>query len=294
MKIIDKTKITYAIVFFFLFFFLIYPILFSSYVRADETDEETVKVTAIVAPNSTAIFSGLTCPLCRVYVERGAVIEESGLAQNDATFQVSVEDLPTGTYLFEVYAIDTEGFHSSTSSFTLTVSQGTITSVSGILLSPTLGSNESKVIKGAEITFFGQTVPNSVVTILIDGGSPFIQVNSEADGGFYYIFSTVSLSLGTHTAEARVASGGNDSQYSPFVEFEVKAEEEEPAVSNEETKKRNCEKADYDSDSKVNLVDFSIFLYWYEKNSVPVRINLNNDNKLDLTDFSILIYCWSG
>ncbi len=266
--------------------------LFSGIIRADEiTDSEEVSISAYVPPDNTLIFSGKACPSCDVYLEQDGIEVASETCNNNAEFQFTLEDTPAGTYLFEIYAIDTDGIHSNTSPFTITVSasQGVIINTSDILLSPTLQSDESTIIQGEDITFSGQTVPGSVVTILMDGSSPFIQVNSASDGGFYYIFNTSSLSADSHSAEARVTDGGVNSLYSLPVNFTVEEEEAEEEAEEEED---TCSKADYSNDDKVGLVDFSILLHWYGENNIPDEIDLDSDSKADLIDFSILLYCW--
>lgn len=273
---------------FALFSIIFSLIYFTSVILADVTEEATISVTAVVPPENTIIFSGKACPSCRAYLEQDGVPVSSDICNGSAEFQITREDIPAGTYLFEIYAIDTEGIYSNTSSFTLTISQGTLTTVSDILLSPTLQTDKSTVTKGEEITFFGQTVPAGAVTIVIDGSSPFIQVNAASDGGFYYVFDSSSLSVGSHSAEARVTDGGIISPYSLPVEFEVEEEEEEPEEAEEDT----CSKADYSDDNKVGLVDFSILLHWYGENDVPDEIDLDSDSEADLIDFSILLYCW--
>ena len=53
-------------------------------------------------------------------------------------------------------------------------------------------------------------------------------------------------------------------------------------------------KADFNCDTKVNEIDFSILLYFW-KSKPPFAnkyVDLNNDNKVDTTDFSILLYNW--
>jgi hypothetical protein len=51
--------------------------------------------------------------------------------------------------------------------------------------------------------------------------------------------------------------------------------------------------ADINCDGKVNLVDFSIMYFWYEKRPVPVRVDLNRDGTVNIFDFSIMAYYWS-
>lgn len=51
--------------------------------------------------------------------------------------------------------------------------------------------------------------------------------------------------------------------------------------------------ADINCDGKVNLVDFSIMYYWFEKAPVPRRVDLNRDGRVNIFDFSIMAYYWT-
>lgn len=53
-----------------------------------------------------------------------------------------------------------------------------------------------------------------------------------------------------------------------------------------------CLGADLNCDSKVNLIDFSILLYWWDRENPD--IDMNKDRIVDLVDFSIMMYHWTG
>jgi hypothetical protein len=53
-----------------------------------------------------------------------------------------------------------------------------------------------------------------------------------------------------------------------------------------------CPYADLNKDSKVNLIDFSILLYWWGRSSSCA--DQNSDNVVNLIDFSIMLYYWTG
>lgn len=53
-------------------------------------------------------------------------------------------------------------------------------------------------------------------------------------------------------------------------------------------------KGDFNCDSKVNSIDFSILLYFW-KTTLPFKnkyVDMNKDNKVDSVDFSIFLYNW--
>ena len=60
------------------------------------------------------------------------------------------------------------------------------------------------------------------------------------------------------------------------------------------TPSETCSGADFNSDSKVNSVDFSILLAFWQK-LPPFKnpcVDINKDNKVNSVDFSILLYQW--
>ncbi len=285
-----KKSAIYSVVLVGLFFLTI-----SSVDAQTVVEQETITVTARVAPENTIIFSGDACPSCQVFLLMSGSIEDSSTSLGDGSFQLSIEDIPAGTYQFGVYAVDLNSVQSGTSSFSVTISQGVIVFVSDILVPPTLQSDHSSIVQGETITLSGYTVPSGSVTIDVDSGDLVIQVNAASDGEFYYQLDTTNLQIGTHSAEAFVKTATDTSGNSRIVEFEViEEEEEEDEEEDEEDEEDTCDQADYNDNNKVNIVDFSILVYWYEKNNVPSSIDLNEDDDVDITDFSILIYCWTG
>ncbi|KKU91265.1 MAG: hypothetical protein UY23_C0002G0004 [Candidatus Jorgensenbacteria bacterium GW2011_GWA1_48_11] len=51
---------------------------------------------------------------------------------------------------------------------------------------------------------------------------------------------------------------------------------------------------DFNGDGEINIVDLSIFMYFYGKTgSVIQRYDLNHDDKIDLVDVSIIFYYWT-
>ncbi len=61
-------------------------------------------------------------------------------------------------------------------------------------------------------------------------------------------------------------------------------------------KNQNCSdrKADLNCDMHVDLVDFSILLYWWNSKQSGIRADINKDGIVNLIDFSILLYWWTG
>ncbi|MCK5211196.1 dockerin type I repeat-containing protein, partial [Candidatus Parcubacteria bacterium] len=106
------------------------------------------------------------------------------------------------------------------------------------------------------------------------------------DGKWELVFNTEPLAEDFHTAKAlfQVAVEGNiiRSGFSKSVSFYV------GKVGGEAV----CPGADLNGDGRVNLVDFSILLFWWGTDNECA--DQNQDGKVDLIDFSIMMFYWTG
>jgi len=55
-----------------------------------------------------------------------------------------------------------------------------------------------------------------------------------------------------------------------------------------------CRRADFNCDTKINSIDFSILLYFWKSRPpfTNIYVDINKDGKIDSVDFSILLYEW--
>lgn len=297
------------------------------FVYAQAVDQDSITITAYVAPENEVVFSGRTCPSGQVYLLQNGTLAGSAPSLANGIFQISVEDILAGDYVFGLYSIDSENVQSSTTNISVTVSQGTITLVSGILLTPTLKANKTEVERGDTIVISGQSAPTCSVDLDIDNGFILVPLVAGGDGVFFYIFNPSTLLVGTHEVKATATCFGSNSGDSRTIEFELKekpsgggtatpdgsdvtsppggevvppAEEDDGNVTDEDSEDMAqsegdfCSKTDLNDDGRTNIIDFSILLFWYNKQHVPGQVDFNNDSEVNLTDFSIQVYCWTG
>jgi hypothetical protein len=216
----------------------------------------------------------------------------STIAADDATFDITIGGLSEGTYNFAVWGTDEEGRRSLLLSFTADVGEFTTTTTSTVFLPPTIETDLREVKQGNNINFFGQTVPGSEVTLLIESIEPIIVTALADDDGFYsFSIPTSGLTFGSHQAKASSTAGDIVSGYGTALSFVV-GTQDVPVTA-------TCRKADMDCNGKVNLVDFSIAAFWYKRPlsdafKVIEADRLNADGKVDLVDFSIMAYYWTG
>lgn len=202
-------------------------------------------------------------------------------------FQFNVATEP-GTASFSFWATDSAGTRSLTVNTTFDVTQGAVTSLNGIMVPPTLRASTVNVNPGDTITLSGQTMPNVTVEVSIDNGKKVLTTTSNALGAWSIPFDTGTVSVDTHTLKARFSSGTGalktESPYGTVLSLFVGVEGK--ATSN----------ADLNRDGKVNLIDFSILVFWWGTpggNSNPPA-DINQNAKVGLEDFSILLFNWTG
>lgn len=242
---------------------------------------------------ATAIFRGKAYPGSDVTFLKDAQVAATTRAGADANFEISLSNLISGTYTFGVWAEDSKGNRSLTHTFTLSVSSGASTVVSGIFLPPTISVDKKEVKRGEILTFLGQSAPESQITVIINSEEEIVKkTNSGKDGLWILKMNSGELDMGDHSARGRASLQNDLSVFSQVVFFKVGTK-----TVLAEQKSITFKKADPNLDGRVNLIDFSILAYWYKRplsDSAREKVDLNSDGKVDLIDFSIMAFHWTG
>lgn len=246
-----------------------------------------------VAPETSVVFSGRAYPKSAVTLLKDAQTAATTIAGADANFSIGISGLSGGNYIFSVYSEDNKGIRSSLLTFSVGVTSGATTQVSGIFIAPTIAVDKNEVKQGDNIAFFGQSAPESEITISVSSEEEFFnKINTDVNGVYLYNFDTSVLEMGQHFAKSKAMLNGEISSFSKAISFMVGAKTV-PATP------EKCRKSDLNCDARVNLVDFSIAAYWYKRplsetfKLIEVE-RLNGDGKIDLIDFSIMAFYWTG
>jgi hypothetical protein len=235
------------------------------------------------APSETkVIIKGKAYPKAYVTLLSDGKVESTEKADSSANFKIEVSDISPGVWTFSLWAEDKEGRRSITFSFTTSVVKDMTTTVSGIFLPPTIELSKVNLKKGEFLDIFGQTAPLSEVSIHIESEEIIKTTEADTSGDWLQQLATNVLSDGMHTTRAQASSGGLDSSFSKVLTFYIG--EGLPGVT--------CPNADLNGDGRVNLIDFSVLLYWWGLSNSCADQNQNG--KVDLPDFSIMMYYWTG
>lgn len=246
----------------------------------------------IILAGGSVAFSGKAYPQGAVTLLKDAQIAETAVANSDADFNINLTGLSAGKYMFAVYGEDSDGHRSNLLGFSLNVVSGETVTVSDIFIPPTLFADKSEVKKGDEINISGQTAPGANVSIAVasegSGKEELFRAVAAKDGRYSYALRTEELALGVYIAKAKATLRNLVSSFGAPVEFEVGTKTVlAPPV------KRPL-KGDFNEDGRVNVVDFSVLLYWFGNSSPPLTVDLNRDSIVDVVDFSIMTYDWTG
>lgn len=235
-------------------------------------------------------FVGRAYPLSTVVVLKDGQQIVSTIAGPDAHFEIVVSGLSPSTYTFSVWSEDSLGRRSTLFTFPMMITQGVQATISGIFLAPTIDTDKVQVKQGDTVSIFGQTAPNSNVTINVNSLVPhFFQVPSDSGGAYLFNLDTSILEYGDHSAKSKASYTNEVSQYGKLTYFKVGSE----TIIRNQTNTTYID-ADLNQDGYVNIVDFSILAFWYKKNQPPAYVDLSKDGVVTIVDFSIMAFYWTG
>lgn len=244
-------------------------------------------------PTTKITLKGKAYPESKVILLKDGQIALETIAGPDANFTMELSGLSSGNYIFSIYSKDSKGISSNPFVFPVKMTQGAMTDIGGIFIAPTISVDKNEVKLGDNIVIFGQSTPQSDITIIVNSENEILnKVKSDKNGAYLYNLDTSLLEKGEHYAKSRATLIEEASSYSKSLKFIV-------GDYNVLSSPSTLLKADLNKDSKVNLIDFSIAAYWYKNSlsqnfSLVEKERLNGDGKIDLIDFSIIAFYWRG
>ena len=208
-------------------------------------------------PVTKVILQGKAYPYASVFTLKDGNIVATARADSLAAFKIEINNLTGGVYTFGLRAEDKAGRKSITFSLTVTVSSGMTVVIGDILIPPTIELEKSQLEKGELLHISGQTSPQSEISLYIkslDTEKTIInKVKADQMGDWTFSFNTSLLNDDSYSIKVSALSSERlVSSFSHALEF----------VIGKVMVPEFCSRADFNKDEKVNLVDFSILLYW--------------------------------
>ena len=240
---------------------------------------------------TTVNFNGRAYPKSTITLLKDAQVVASSLANDNATFQMSLSGLAGGNYMFSLYSEDKQGNRSSLLTFPVSITSGTTTNISNIFIAPTISTDKTEVKQGDTVVIFGQTAPSSEVTILVNSDEDhFAKTKADSQGVYLYKFNTSVLEEGQHFTKSKSSLNEEITAYGKAVGFLVGSK----SILSKKQPIQTKILGDVNGDGKVNIVDFSITAFWYKRSKPSTSADLNGDGKVNIVDFSLMAYSWTG
>jgi hypothetical protein len=231
---------------------------------------------------ANVIFEGRAYPKAFLTLLKDDKVAATFFAENSGLFKKELTGVSGGTYSFGIFAEDTEGRKSITLSFTIGILGGTTTTISRIFIPPTISLLPTEVEKGRKINVSGQVFPKSKVDIFISPIEIVKESIADSKGRWLFELNTNTLKEGEYKVRAKAFwEEGEQSPFSQVVSFLVLPSK--------------CQGADLNFDGKVNIVDFSILMYfWHSTSPENICSDINQDGIVNIVDFSIMMYQWTS
>lgn len=238
---------------------------------------------------ATVTFSGFAYPEAVITYLRNGTVVGTSLARIDGTYTNTVSIDP-GLITFGVFARDDGELTSATANITLNVKANSHIDISNIFLSPTITADRFKLQRGGTLRIFGSAFPESLVRLfnnLSSNNNPIAEINTGVGGAWEYFFPTEDLGEGGYSLKvnAQIANPFMVSPFSENLEFTIA--------------ELVCSGADFNFDTRVNIIDFSILIFYWQKNPAigditNICTDLNTDEIVNIFDFSILMHQWTN
>ncbi len=239
------------------------------------------------------VISGIAFPDSKVGVLVDGKFFTDVKAGSDGRYSVTLDKIARGAYTFGVFATDKNNVKSSVFSTSFTVTGARTSSLGNVNITPSIKLSPERIDPGQPITISGYAISNSVVTI--ENGEQGSQqaatytTNSDQAGRWSITLDkTSNFSVGTYQVRAKSEQTedalGASTAFSDYVFYGVGQEADVPL------------NADLNRDGKINLIDFSILLYWWGTDGGDSNppADINSDGRVSLTDFSIMLFNWTG
>ena len=248
-------------------------------------------VSATVVSQLAAItLSGYTSPGAFVTVLEGASVVSTGTSTGNGFFSFPLTGLNPGDHTFQVSSTDALSRTTSQSVVETFLLTSSVTTVSNLLLSPTLSLDKTSITPGETLTISGLARPSSQVDIFTESPLSNYTVDTDSNGAYSLTLQssdTQGYVVGQHRVYTIVEdSNGNQSLVSPTVNFTVVSAND--TGGNNPAPTCNISQGDLNCDGKTNLTDFSILLFHWKTNHRVADIN--GDNIVNLLDFSIMMF----
>lgn len=237
-----------------------------------------------VTRQTTVTFLGKAFPGAKIFVvdkdnryERQQIVSQDIVASDDGSFSVNFIGILQSRHSFGLIIKDKESRIAQTKLFNIDTFANDLV-VKDIVVSPTIDFINRLVTRGNNAIIIGHASPESNIFLEIDGIIKK-EVKAEKDGSYRAEIATSELAFGNHQVRTKQ---------------KIKKENRESDFSLTNTlvvSRLISPKADLSGDEKVDIKDWSMFLFYWNSKDMAQRkiIDFNEDGRVDISDFSIFV-----
>ncbi len=231
-------------------------------------------------PPPYLIFEGWGFPNQEVTLLKEGEAFSTATANSNGEFSFRMNEPLEGIFTFTLQTQDSQERRPADVSFTIEADPDKVVRIPDIVFAPTIGINEVAVMPGDNLEVSGISVPNGVIdaTIINSKGEEVSRstvVNSQ--GEWALNIDTNALEEDRYRIRAKVLVFAEESGYSRVLSFAIGIV---------------CLPADLNCDGSVDLIDFSILMFYW--GTSDPRADINGDGVVDVIDFSIMMAYWTG
>jgi hypothetical protein len=253
------------------------------------TNPGSVKVSATLnAPQARLQLTGLTGPGTFVIFTEGGNTIGSDLAGPTGYFSKLFPAITPNDHKISLYGVDGDDLATSVIPLEIYAPVYQLTTISNLLLSPTITINTNTILQGDPLIATGSAFPGAQITLFTD--SPLKTYTASASAAGVWT-KTLTDTADYNPGDYRIYSLGQNlstglqSLISPSLLFSVTT-----TGGGGGTACGNIAHGDINCDGGINLTDFSILMYYW--GTANATADINTDSTVDLIDFSIMMYYW--
>lgn len=260
-------------------------------------------------------LSGKTSPEATVTVVENGVVVGTTTADSQGNFSKSLLAQTAGVHSMGIYSTDKNGMTTSTVNYSVSLTAFMETTLSNIILPPTVSLAGTEITKGDTLEISGLSVPSSTITLFISSTTTTKSVTSSSNGFWNYSYATGDLETGDHSLYAKtITSAGYQSEASQTMSFKVNPAPTvtpAPAATSTPVPVTTVSPTpspiptpgipaivaffDIDGSGRIEVAELFEAIKawvseWREKPPEGGKCDLNGDGKCNLIDFSILLY----
>ncbi len=250
----------------------------------------------IISKTGNLKMIGRAYPSAFITILKNGKVAGTQTADSNGDYEILIKSIPSNKiYNFGIYAQDDLGLLSPTLNYNLSINNNSVTEISNIYIPPTITLSSNTVCQGDSLKIYGSSYPNSLIVNFTSPSFKTTSLSSDEEGHWTYSFDSTGYAAGKYFTKVKtVFAGGEQSEYSKELSFVITKKSIIPKPPGPPVPPGECNGADLNNDSRVDILDFSILMhYWKSKNPSNRCSDIDQDGIVNIYDFSVMMHYWT-